>query len=351
MALLLEPTIANYYNSNNGPNSMGNQNNNDQYSVTGFRPADQPFNNWQEGDANSDTICQTELGTWGFKLQNGENNNCTTTGTACGIHHFARMNAAYMPWGSDGTVPAQALTFSLSLKPQTISAKPSGVWGYVCPILKDTTSSKYIEYCFDNWEQGGGFPNVTHNDEIGDCADFGGSSSLATIVTDFNSSSMWSTERAGTTSDSEKGSVILGTSVTQAASITSQNLQNVINQIRKPAPPKGVAHDGLYGCAYSEMSTNPANYQVIGFEDGMEGGGYSLLGESLTNEHMRVTTDTLFPGDTLASGPNPNDGTMWSADGNYKLVMQGDGNLVIYTKNNGLIWQSHTSGVSIQGIE
>jgi hypothetical protein len=92
------------------------------------------------------------------------------------------------------------------------------------------------------------------------------------------------------------------------------------------------------------MSTNPANYQVIGFEDGMEGGGYSLLGESLTNEHMWVTTDTLFPGDTLTSGPNPNDGTMWSADGNYKLVMQGDGNLVIYTKNNGFIWQSHSSG-------
>lgn len=52
----------NYYNTS-GPNSMVHQNSLDQSSITGFTPS-LPLSSWQEGDANNDSVCQAEQGTW-----------------------------------------------------------------------------------------------------------------------------------------------------------------------------------------------------------------------------------------------------------------------------------------------
>ena len=52
----------------------------------------------------------------------------------------------------------------------------------------------------------------------------------------------------------------------------------------------------------------------------------------------------IYPGQSLGVGQ-----VVWSCDGRYYLIMQGDGNLVLYYNNapygcSQALWQSHTSG-------
>ncbi len=319
----------NYYNTT-APNSMGYQNNLDQSSFTGFKP-DLPFNNWQEGSSNSKSVCQAELGTWGFKIQDPDNGTCTVASHTCGMHHFARLSGSNFPWSNNGTTPAQSLSFAVTTKPKTATVN-TGAFGYMCPILKDVTSGDYIEYCFINWQRGGLFPNVQHNDQIGDCAS--PSYSVDTIFTQFNSSSAWSTQRAGSdNSNIAANGVALPASLTQTASISAQNLVDAITQLRKPAPPNttpATPHDGAYGCGRTTHSTNPADYQVVGFEDGLEGGGYTALGESLTNEYMTTSTDAMYHDNALTSNKELQSSNYVGSSVGFRLAMQGDGNLCIY---------------------
>jgi hypothetical protein len=320
----------NYYNTS-GPNSMVYQNNLSQSSVTGFSPSS-PLYYWQEGDQNNNSVCQAEQGTWGFKINNPEGNDCTTAGKVCGMQHFARFSGTYYPWSSYGTAPEPALTFSVNVKPQTDNYA-SGTDGYFCPILKDSYSGNYIEYCFVNWQTGGGYPNISQFDQIGmnGCGTTSGGQNVATIYTAFGPDLTWSTERAG--SANTFGNI--PNNVTQTASITGPNLLNAINQIDNSPPIPN-------GCGWN-LSKNVANYQVIGFEDGMEGGGYSTLGESVSNENMSITTDSLFAGDTLQSGSTMYSSNYVAGSSGYRITMQTDGNLVVYNYANSALWQSHTS--------
>jgi peptidoglycan/xylan/chitin deacetylase (PgdA/CDA1 family) len=60
---------------------------------------------------------------------------------------------------------------------------------------------------------------------------------------------------------------------------------------------------------------------------------YSVLGASTQ------VSDRLIPGQQLSVGQS-----LYSRDGRYRLVLQGDGNLVIYSPRNRAIWSTKTNG-------
>ena len=53
--------------------------------------------------------------------------------------------------------------------------------------------------------------------------------------------------------------------------------------------------------------------------------------------------DRLFPGQELPIGAR-----LESNNGNYKFIMQTDGNLVLYDQNGKAIWASGTNNIAIQ---
>ena len=324
-------TPGDYCNYYNVGDQLIRQNSYDQGTITGFHSTS-PYSNWQEGDLGSNNVCQFEGGTWGFELTGALNNNCSL-GSVCGMHHFDRISGNNFPWAnygtnSDGTGigPNPALTFSTKVMPYTNNVT-QGDDGYFCPIFLDTSNSNqnnYIEYCFVNWQKGSGFPAISQYDQIGTggCGLVPGGN-VATVYSAFNRNLTWSTERSGSTDTF--GSTTTGY-VTQTASITAQNLLSVINQIDSPAPIPN-------GCGW-QLSKNVANYEVIGYEDGTEGGGFSVIGDSVTGENMQISTDSLFANDKLA--PNT---PVYSANfspnvSGYQLWMQGDGNVCIYDANH-----------------
>jgi hypothetical protein len=296
-------------------------------STTGFNPGT-PYSDWQEGDSSSSNVCQAKGSTWGFKVSGASNNNCYPN-IACGMHHFAKLSGgtSNRPWSSAyGTSPSPALTFSHNVTAQTANYT-QGVFGYFCPTLMDVSTNNYIEYCFVEWQKGSGYPNISQFDQLGDCATTPSQKNVDIVFTAFGSNQTWSTQRAGSgnTFGNVPGSAYL------TASITKENLLAAINRINSPAGPPNGCNRGL--------STNLDNYALIGFEHGVEGGGFSNLGGNVSNENIKTTTDALFPGDTLQSGQ-----TMYDNSGTVRLVMQLDGNLVIYNSANAAVWSSNTFG-------
>lgn len=57
------------------------------------------------------------------------------------------------------------------------------------------------------------------------------------------------------------------------------------------------------------------------------------------------SSDQLSSGQQLKAGEG-----LRSQNGRYRLVMQGDGNLVLYAKNKGALWASHTNGTKAKRV-
>ena len=55
--------------------------------------------------------------------------------------------------------------------------------------------------------------------------------------------------------------------------------------------------------------------------------------------------DTLKPGQRLISNNNQE---LVSQNGYYKLIMQRDGNLVLYTKDGHVLWNTNTQGLDVE---
>lgn len=304
---------------------------NNQSAFTGFNPGT-PYSDWQEGDSGSNNICQARQGTWGFKLSGATNNNCSPN-IVCGMHHFARLSNGdnNRPWSdSFGTAPAAALSFKATASPYNATGNTVG---YICPLLKDVTTNNYIELCMVEWQKGSGFPGVTEASNGVTCAS-PSNWSVDTVWTTFEDSRSWATRRAGSAGTF---AFVSPASANFSATISAQNLQAVINKINQPAPQPG-------GCGRG-LSTDVRDYAFIGFEHGVEGGGYTALGASVTNERFSTTTDALFAGDKLLAGQS-----VYSASDTYRLVMQTDGNLVLYPLTGGsqgaAVWASNTSGTA-----
>ena len=295
----------------------------DQSPTTGFTPYKAPGDNlgdWQEGDISSTNVCQAREGTWGFKLSGAANNNCSPSIT-CGMHHFARLpnGSNNQPWSSTFG-DTSALTFSATVTPKTVTGSTTG---YICPILQEIATGNIIELCDTEWRTGTGFPKDTEDNNGVTCYSENGIN-IDTVWTFFRNDRLWSTKRPGSADTYFYTLNNSNVPVNFTASISANNIKNVVARINTQA-------QAPHGCFGHHYSNNAKDYALIGFEDGVEGGGYNLVGESVTNECFSTTTDALFPDDILHS-----DQTMYSAnysDANRtgaRIVMQSDGNLVVY---------------------
>jgi hypothetical protein len=300
---------------------------------------------WQQGDISSANVCQSRGNTWGFKVSGAANNNCSAPIMGlCGMHHFVRLSNGdnNRPWSNSyGSSPAPALTLSLDSKPH--AATGGETFGYICPILKDTAAPvpRYIEYCFIEWRSTNlfpaSFPKIDQYDDLGDCASTNPPYTPADvdiIFTAFQNNLNWGTHRSGSTGTS----VFSQTNRHLTASITKQNLQNVITRLNTPVTDNDNDGDNDGGCNRG-LSTDVNNYALVGYEQGVEGRGFSSLGASVSNVQIQTATDTLYPGDRLTANQS-----MYSATGGYRLTMQGDGNLVLYDNNNQWQRQTYTQG-------
>jgi len=235
-------------------------------SATGFTTPT-PYSSYQEGDAHNN-VCQADGSHWGREIRDtAPGNNCWET---CGMGHYVSLRSQGTndrPWS--GVFGGPALVLSAEDDPQTFTARGTnvGAWGYVCPQLEDTATGDILEYCLQEWRGEHNGPKW-EQERVSECASVDGHNK------DLVSSYFWPgtqfvTERSG----SANTYVWHGAGGHHfEAAITETDLVNGVNRDRteyvqgersgEPAPGKG--------CGRS-LSTNPADYALIGLSQGTEG--------------------------------------------------------------------------------
>jgi hypothetical protein len=236
---------------------------------TGFAPPT-PYGNWQEGDAH-ENVCQADGAAWGQEIRGAANTDCTGQYASCSMEHYASFASQGLedrPWSSAFQEPS--LLVSSEADPQSASVSV-GAWGFVCPLLEQAGTNKVIEYCLEAWKIGSGFPNISEFDVASECFNTT-NYNAGMVITDFAPGTRFATEASGSASTFTFANNPANR--TFAAYITQADLMNAINAIN------GKCHGGL--------STTAAEYALIGVQDGVEGGGLSLLGGHTANLQLRT---------------------------------------------------------------
>ncbi len=236
-----------------------------------------PYSSYQESDAYKN-VCQANGAYWGQEVRrSAPENGCWTT---CGMHHYVSFHSqgtSDRPWNSLFGGPT--LVVSAEANPQVLSysSEDVGAWGYICPVLQDVTTSGILEYCLQEWRAKTNSSEWSQ-ERVGTCAGAGGDS-LDTIQTFFWPGTQFVTERAG----SSNTSVLNYTGWRYfTAGISTANLQNAINADNKQ-------------CGRG-LSSNPANYALLGVEQGLEGWrNISEIGGSSANLQLRTEYTPLLP--------------------------------------------------------
>jgi uncharacterized protein (DUF427 family) len=188
----------------------------------------------------------------------------------------------YVSFGSQGTndrpwstwFETPTLVVSEEADPQVLNRTGSGnnvgAWGYVCPILKDTSTGDVLEYCLQEWRSKYNSPEWA-NERIGTCAG-AGNTAIDTIQSYFWPGTQFATEYSG----SANTFVFEGNGPRHfEAGITRGDLENAINIDNATCK--------------RASSTNPANYALVGVEHGLEGWReLALLGGSTGNLQLRT---------------------------------------------------------------
>ncbi len=213
-----------------------------------------PYGEYQEDDAYQN-VCQAYSNHWGQEVQDlAPKNGCWET---CGMNHYASFGGqetSDRPWSSAFSEPS--LVVSADADPQglkrTGTGTDVGAWGYLCPVLKDTATGNVLEYCLQEWRSKFNAAEWTQ-ERVGTCAS-GDGTNIDTIQTYFWPGTAFATEGSG----SANTFVFEGSGTRYyEASITRTNLETAIKADNEK-------------CGRSS-STNPANYALIGVEQGLEG--------------------------------------------------------------------------------
>ncbi len=253
-----------------------------------------PYSSYQEWDGHQN-VCQAYGSHWGQEVRDtAPGNGCWTT---CGMNHyvsFGSQGTNDRPWSSWFGNPT--LVISEEADPQVLNRTGSGTnvgaWGYVCPVLKDTTTGDVLEYCLQEWRSKYNSSEWA-NERIGTCAG-SGNTAIDTIQSYFWPGTQFATEYSG----SANTFVFEGNGLRHfEAGITKANLEDAINVDNATCK--------------RASSTNPANYALIGVEHGLEGWReLALLGGSTANLQLRTEYTQSSPpltvfyagsGDTLQS--------------------------------------------------
>jgi hypothetical protein len=306
----------NYYRLGEALNTT---NGNKQSGDTGYEPPT-PLSSYQEGNSHLSppNVCQAYETFWGQVLQGSGNSKCETR-PPCGMQHYVSLHEQGgndRPWGSSFGEPS--LVISDDVLPYSLGTH-GGAWGYLCPLFEDQTTGDILESCLEEWRVGSGFPSTNeHFDVVSACNSAGSPAhNLDQTITQFASGTSFA-ENVG----SEKTFVFGSNSTWRdfSARITRANLENVINADRRNHPfskkeieeaEKGERSWSEQGCGRS-LSTNPANYALIGIEQGVEGGGLSEIGASDANLQLWTEYTPLPPTVTTeaVTGVQPTEATL-----------------------------------------
>ncbi len=221
-----------------------------------------PYSSYQEGDktANAYNACQADGAYWGQAVRGPSGKGCA--GEACGIGHYVSLRSQGSndrPWGNGFGEPSLVLSVEAGVSTFNASGSSYGGWGYVCPELEDTEPSFHgvIEYCLQEWRSAHDAPQWK-NERVQECA-----SPSSQINTYFWPGTSYATEMPGSTSTFEVGSAGSGHF---EAKITQTNLIKAVQLINAT-------------CSGWHLSENPANYALVGVENGLEGYyGVSAMG-------------------------------------------------------------------------
>ena len=248
---------------------------------TGFQPP-APYGNWQEGDKTK-TVCQAEGSRWGQEVRTTAAAEPECAGpkpwTPCGMQHyvsFASQGLNDHPWSSAFGSPS--LEVSMTDQPWSAEVPNSGGggWGYTCPLFREGTTNKVLEFCLENWRINGYNNRLDETTECANTANFARYLSL----TQFAPNTKFATEAAG----SANTFVFTGSAPSQtfAAYITEADLINAINSDNKPPCSAG-------------LLPNPSEYALIGVEAGMEGNLFKEMGAHMENLQLHTEYTPLSP--------------------------------------------------------
>ena len=260
---------------------------NNQGGYTGYTPPT-PYTSYQESDSYGNS-CQADGTTWGQEVGTGDpSNNCYNT---CGMHHIVSFHElSDRPWASWFGEPSLAVSTEALIHTVTFGGESSYnmAWGYVCPLLKDTTTGDILEYCLEEWRSIHN-PPEWKEERIGTC----GPNGYDTVVTYFWPGTKLATEQAGSANTLEFSGTPSGWTHF-AAAITKSDLLTAIDLAREPPTVKN-------GCG-TNFSTNPEQYALVGVEQGVEG-EHKLSGIGGAGRNLQVRTEytPLVPSATSES--------------------------------------------------
>ena len=247
---------------------------NNQGGVTGYTPPT-PYKSYQESDPYGN-VCQADGATWGQEVGTGDpSNNCYNT---CGMHHIVSFHElSDHPWASWFGEPSLAVSAEALVHTVTFSGESAYnmAWGYVCPLLEDTTTGHILEYCFEEWRSVYN-PPKWKEERIGTC----GPNGYDTVVTYFWPGTKLATEQGGSANTFEFSGTPSGW-MPFAAAITKTNLLTAINLAKEPPTNNG--------CGTS-FSPNPEQYALVGVEQGVEG-EHKLSGIGSAGRNLQVRTE------------------------------------------------------------
>lgn len=321
----------------------------DQSPYTDFRAASSPtatdFYRFAQAD-HFNNRCQAHGTQWGQHLYGVQNNSCVGQGhEPCGLTHytsFATEGGRNKPWDrSFGPYPTLNLSITANPKAMNLNntpAKMGGAWGYACVVLKDTTRPgipyHYLEYCFEEWNAGRGYPNVSAgwaSYDLGlQCQSNHGIEIDQVIVRFDPSTKEYATPRHGTAQSYHLEPGVNGPEQRYHASITRRDMERAIARSKSQCAP------------YRGGSPDPADWALVGVEQGIEAGDIVRVGGNSSGLELSTVKDTLSEGDQMTQGQQ-----LFSGNGLYRAQMQNDGNFVVYsTWNNQAIWNTPTYGAN-----
>jgi hypothetical protein len=278
-----------------GPGSaLNKQDSKNESGTTGFGTPT-PYGSYNEWNEKGD-VCQANNDGFGQELTEA---SCTVK--TCGMGHYVSLHEqGYndQPWSTSFGSPS--LIVSAEAIVQTLTGSSPGAWGYLCPVFEETgLNHSILEYCLQEWRGSGNAKPEWEDERIGTCAHGPANNSLDTVQTFFY------TGTPGTqfaTNEGAQTAVDPSGWRTYAAKITEANLKNAIELDRKPYKEKagngsGEATPELgYGCGRAgELSTNPAEYALIGVEQGTEGWNFTKIGAGASNLQLHTEYTPLPP--------------------------------------------------------
>jgi len=221
------------------------------------RQSSVPTSGYNSGcQAANVTVWGRWISAWGWHVNaDDQNNNCSFT---CGMQHYVSLaGTADYPWGPwlNGQL---TLHSEFQMSRYITRDNASDAWAYTCAVLEDVSATsaepRYVEYCMVKWHVLALKPITCQGITLPD----GRFAPVELVIGQLGQSPYF--QNVGTPTVQSGDSGALGTHHTFEATIGTSNLRQAVNDFNNTC-----------GVRYS---SDPANYRLIGLEDGIEGRGH-----------------------------------------------------------------------------